>query len=157
MVWYNNGKGLMLDPNLSPVGEGPLLLLSDRIIIALMKAAYAVDIDAHHDFADTGVSTNEIVCTGYTARGDNNPLAGKTVTVDDANDRAEFDANDLVYTALGNGTNDTFDEIIIMREQDAGATDANTMLLAHASVSSTTTNGGNITLVFNAEGILQLS
>jgi len=157
MVWYNHGKGLILDPNLSPVGEGPLLLLSDRVVPGLMKTSYSINIDTDVDYDD--ISVSGIVATSYVEPGNASSLelAGKGTVVDTGNDRAEFDATDLVYTAIGNGANDTFDQIVITREQDAGITEANTMLIAHATVSSTTTNGGNITLVWNAEGILQIT
>ena len=69
----------------------------------------------------------------------------------------KFDAADPVYATIGNGANDTFDQIVVIREQDAGVTNANTELLATAFVPSTTTNGGNITLIINVEGLLQLT
>lgn len=161
MVWYNNGKCCVLSPEYTGTGggtavpEGPFDLLADTVKIALMKTSYSINIDSHQDFAD--ISASEIVATGYTARGDANPLASKTVTLDTTNDRAEFDAADLVYTAIGNGSNDTFDQIVVIRERATGPADGDTLLVAHATVSSTLTNGGNITLVFNAEGLLQLT
>lgn len=158
MVWYNHAKAIMLDPSFATapaVGEPPFALLLDIIRVALMKTTYTINIDTHNDFSD--ISVSEISATGYTARGNGIQLATKVVTEDTVNDRGEFDADDLQYTAIGNGGNDTFDQIVLMREQDAGATDANTLLIAHATVGSTTTNGGNITLVWNTEGILQLS
>lgn len=153
MVWYNRGKHIMMDPSAAGVGEAPFALLLDVIKCALMKTTYTIDIDLHAQFDD--ISASEIVATNYTARG--NALASKATTLDLTNNRAEFDAADLVFTTLGNGANDTFDQVVICREQDASATAANTELIAHVSVASTTTNGGNITLVFNAEGILQLT
>lgn len=155
MVFYNRGKFIIMDASAAGVGEPPLALLLDRILIALMKTTYAINIDTHEQFDD--VSASEIVATGYVARGDGNQLTGKATARDDPNDRTEFDATDLIYTTIGNGANDTFDQIIVMREQDAGATNVNTELLAHAAVPSTTTNGGNVTLVFNVEGLLQLT
>lgn len=157
MVWYNRGKFIILDASAAGVGEAPLALLLDRVIIPLMRAAYSIDIDAHGQFGDAGVSTNEIVATSYTARGNAIQLATKATTQNDTADRAEFDADDLQYTGIGNGTNDTFDAIIIAREQDAGATDANTELIAHTAVNPTLTNGGNVTLVFDGAGILHIT
>ena len=160
MVWYNHGKLTLLDPSHTTapvVGEAPFALLTDRIVPGLMKTTYSINIDTDLDYAD--ITTSGIVATSYIEPGNasSSQLASKTVAVDNANDRAEFDAVDLVYTAIGNGSNDTFDQIVITREQDAGATEGNTLLLAHATVASTTTNGGNITLVWNAEGILQVT
>lgn len=155
MVYYNNPKGFTMNPSFAGVGEAPLALLLDIIRIALMQASYAIDIDTDVDFAD--IVADEIVATGYGARGDAIELASKVIAVDNANNRAEFDSLDLTYVAIGNGTNDTFDQISAMREQDAGATDGNTLLIAHADVPSTTTNGGDVTLQFNTEGFLRLT
>ena len=158
MVWYNSGKVIILDPSFAgvpPVGEPPLELLLDVIRVALMDTTYAINIDTHVDFDD--ISASEIVATGYTPRGNAIALASKTIVVDNTNDRAEFDAADLTYTAIGNGANDTFDQIVVMRAQSAGETDILTLLIAHTTVSTTATNGGNITLVWNAEGILHIT
>ena len=158
MVWYNRGKFITFDTTAAGVGEPPYAPLLDKIIIGLFLASYSINIDTHEQWDDIAVSeiSNSSV-TNYTARGNAIELASKAIARDDTNDRSEFDADDLVYTAIGNGTNATFDQIVVAREQDAGATDANTELLAHTTVSSTTTNGGNVTLVFNAEGLLQLT
>jgi len=131
-------------------------VLADSIKIALMEeAVYVFNPDTHQDFAD--ISTDEITATSYTARGNGISLASKTVTLDTGGDRAEFDAADLQYTGIGNGLNDTFDQIVVMRERATAPADADTLLIAHSAVSPTTTNGGNITLIFNVEGLLQIT
>ncbi len=155
MVWLNRGKHTIFDRTAASVGEPPLDLLLDRVLIALMQTSYTPNIDTDEQFDD--ISASEISALGYVARGDSNPLAGKGIVVDNTNDRSEFDATDLVYSSIGGGPDDTFDQIVVMREQDAGATDANTELIATVVVPSTTTNGGNITLVFDAEGLLHIT
>lgn len=152
MVWFNRGRHITFNTSAAALGEAPYAPLLDVMKIALMRAAYTIDIDTHEQFDD--ISANEIVATGYTTRGF--VLASKTMTRDDTNDRTEFDAADQVFT-IGNGTNDTFDQIVICREQDSTPTAANTELLSHAVVPTTLTNGGQITLAFNAEGILHLA
>ena len=158
MVWFNTGKTIMLDPSFNwgtAMPEAPFALLLDKIFIALMKTSYVINIDTHLDFAD--VVASEIVATGYVGRGDAQALASKTVAVDNTNDRGEFDAADPTYTAIGNGANDTFDEIVVGRENDTTPTDASSPLIAHATVASTLTNGGDVTLQLNAEGLLQIT
>lgn len=156
MVFYNRGKHIVMDPNTATgLGETPFDLLTDIIRVALMGTAYAINIDTHEQFDD--ISANEIVVTGYTARGDGRELGTKTITRNNSFDRIEFDAADLVFSAIGNMTNQTFDQIVIMREQDAGATDANTELIAHRDIQGLTTNGGDVTLQWNVDGILQLT
>lgn len=156
MVWYDVGRYVILDA--TQEGEPPVDLLGDIIRVGLFLTTYTINIATHDHWDDIAVSeiSNSGV-TGYVARGDGIQLGTKTITNDTGNSRAEFDAADHVYTAIGNGTNATFDQIVIGREQDAGATDANTVLLGHATVASTTTNGGDVTLQWNAEGILQLT
>ena len=159
MTFYNHFKTILWDPSFATapaVGEAPVAVLLDIIRVAAMKAAYTFDAD-HEAWGDTGVSTQEIVATGYDAGGDGVQLGTKTVEQDDANDRGEFHCANLVYTTIGNGANDTIEELIAFREQDAGATDANRLLVAHTAVAATLTNGGDITLVFNAQGFWHLT
>ena len=156
MVWYNTGKTIMLDPRFNwgtAMPEPPFELLLDVVKVALMKTTYSINIDTDLDFGD--IAASEIVATNYTSRG--NALGTKAVAVDNANDRGEFDAADTVFSSLGNGSNDTFDQIVILRENDSTPTDASSPLVAHATVASTLSNGGDVTLVWNAEGILQIT
>lgn len=161
MVWYNVGKSIMLNPNFNwgtAMPEAPFDLLNDSILIALMLTTYTVNIDTHLDFAD--ISTSEIAnssVTGYTARGDATDLTGKSVATDNANDRSEFTCTDHTYSAIGNATNATFDQIVVLRENETTPTNADSPLIAHATVASTTTNGGDVTLQINAEGLLQIT
>jgi hypothetical protein len=151
MVWYNRGKFVILDASAAGVGEAPLALLLDVVKVALIEAGYTFNND-HEQFDEI---TNEGTATNYTTQG--NALATKATTQDNTGDRAEFDADDTVFSSLGNGGNMTFTQIVILREQDAGATAANSELMAHSAVGSTTSNGGDVTMVWNAEGILQIT
>lgn len=153
MVWYNRGKHIIFDRTEATMGELPLDLLTDIIRVCLMKTTYSVDIDAHEQFDD--IAASEIVCTSYSARGDGVELTTKVITRQDDPDRTIFDADNHTFTSIGGAVNDTFDQVAIVREQDAGATDANTELLAHLLTPEQTTTGGSITLVWNAAGVLQ--
>jgi len=61
--------------------------------IMLLTASYTPNIDSHTTRADL---TNEVSGTGYTAGGQ--ALAGVSLSVDNANDRAVWDANDPTWT-----------------------------------------------------------
>jgi len=152
MVWYNGGKLRILNASHAEAID----LVADTINVALMKTSYTINIDTtgHEHFDD--VSASEIVATNYVVFGGGTEaaLASKAVAADDTNDRAEFDAQDLTYSNIGNGSNDTFDQIIIYKDT---ATASTSSLIAHATVNSTTTNGSSITLQWDAQGILQLS
>jgi hypothetical protein len=69
-------------------------LSTDTIKVMLLTSTHAFNAD-HNVKAD--IDTNEISGTGYTAGGET--LANKTVTQDDANDRAVFDADDVSWTS----------------------------------------------------------
>lgn len=79
---YNNGKAKIIN--------GAIDLDTDTIKVALCTSSYTPNIDSHDFFDDI---TNEVSGTGYSAGG--YTLANKTVTVDTANDRAVFDADDI--------------------------------------------------------------
>ncbi len=152
MVWYTTGTHLFIDGAAANT-EPPFQFSSDIVRVALMLTTY-VFAHTHLDFAD--VSASEVTVTNYTARGNGIQLANKVSNLDLPNTRSEWDADDLAYNSIGNGANQTFDQIIVLREPDAGATDGNSQLLAHSSAPSTLTNGGNVLLEWNVEGILHL-
>lgn len=149
MVWYNFGKLIILDAGHTNAVD----LTNDTIKVALMKTTYSIDIDTH-DFLDD-VTASEIVATNYTTGfSGGGTLGTKATNQDNPNDRAEFDAADQLFSSIGNGSNDTFDQIIIYKSITSNAASP---LIAHATVTSTTTDGGDITLVWNPEGILHIT
>lgn len=85
-------------------------------------------------------------------------LSSLAVNLDDANDRAEFDADDLTYTALGAGTR-TVAGILIYKDADddgASADDAANPVIAWIETTFTP-DGSDVTVQWNAEGILQFT
>lgn len=117
--------------------------INDTFKIALYTASYSWSIDG----ADTAYSaTNEISATNYTAGGAT--LAGKTVTQDDTNDRAAWDANDVTWTSLGAAA----PRHAVLYDD----TTATKWVLIHWEL-ATDSNGGNYTLQFHANGMLLIS
>lgn len=153
MPFINNAKVMLLASSKTLKTE-PFSILADTIIAALMRTSFTEVIDAQTTFSS--ISTYEIVATGYTAFGNGNSLLSKAVAVDAANDRAEFDAADFTYTAIGGAANNEFDYVTLARAS-ADNTEATANTLASVAVTSTLTNGGDITLQWNAEGILQVT
>lgn len=110
-------------------------LSTDTIKVALFTSSYTPDIDADTTYA--GLS-NECTGSGYTAAGEE--VTTKAVTIDAANDRAVFDGDDVVWTALG-----------ALSPQPAWAVAYNVTsgrLIAYWEV-ATLTNGGDYTLRFS--------
>jgi hypothetical protein len=82
-------------------------------------------------------------------------LANEAVNLDDTNDRAEFDADDTTWTALGNGTR-AIQGALIYKYVDG--TDTNDIPIAFIDFAVAQNPGGSdFTITWNAEGILQLS
>lgn len=90
---YNYGKGEILKGNID--------LLTDDIYVALVTSSYTPDKDAHENFDDIN---NEVSGEGYDADGKELTYTGMSgqsnaVSIDDANDRAEFDADDVTWAS----------------------------------------------------------
>lgn len=81
-------------------------------------------------------------------------LANEAVNKDDTNDRAEFDADDVTWTALGNGTRAIQGALIYKHVTN----DTDSPIIAFVEFSATQNPGGSdFTVSWNAEGILQLT
>jgi len=102
--------------------------------------------DAVSDFT----TLDEFDGSGYSTGG--SALDSQAVNIDDANDRAEFDAADEVRSALGAGTRSIQGELLI-----SFITTLNGSLPLHwiEYAANKTPDGSDFTVVMNAEGILQ--
>ena len=79
-------------------------------------------------------------------------LTTEAVNKDDANDRAEFDADDVTWTALGAGTR-SIAGILVFKFVTADTDNVPIAWLEFSSVK--TPDGSDFTVQWNAEGILQ--
>ena len=143
MPWYNKGKFSVMN--------GSVALLTDTIKVMLVNSSASFNAD--HNFV-SDISANELSGTGYVGGFNGSgrkTLAGKTITEDDANDRAEFDANDVSWLAISAGTAAA---AVLIKEVTS---DADSLLIAYLDFSDLVTNGGDMTLQWDAEGILQIS
>lgn len=135
---YNKGKQLMLN--------GGVDFDADDIRVALVTSSYTPDAD--HDFANDLM--NELSGGNYVRKA----LAGESVTLDNANDRAYFDATDPVWTALGAAAGTPAYCIVFKQVTN----DTDSPLLAWLELTSPPTpNGGDYTVNFNAGGLIRLS
>jgi hypothetical protein len=134
------------------IGEntGRINWLSDTIKVMLVTSGYTFNRD--HDFASA--VSSELSGTGYVGGfggSGRKTLASKTITEDDTNDRAVYDAADSVWTAINAGT---AAGAIIIKE---GTSDADTELICFLDGASVVTNGGDVTLVYPSTGAFYLS
>lgn len=79
-------------------------------------------------------------------------LTGEAVNLDDPNDRAEFDADNVTINSLGAGTRSIAGALIYKHVTN----DANSPVIAWIEFSATP-DGSNFTIQWDAEGILQLT
>ncbi len=103
------------------------------------------------DFVD-----GELSGTGYTGGfggSGRKVLASKAVVYDTTNDRVELDAADSVWTGINAGTI----EWATILDETGQATDTTTPVVINVDLATTVTNGGDITIEWDAEGILQLT
>lgn len=129
-----------------------LNLLSDTIKVILLGTGYTPNKD-HQFVADLGA--NELSGTGYVAGfggSGRKTLASKTVTKDDTNDVAFFDAADVTWAGINAGTAGF---VAVVKEVNS---DADSPVLAIVDVSpDVATNGGDYTVTWAADGIFKIA
>lgn len=82
-------------------------------------------------------------------------LSGEAVNKDDANDRATFDANDVVFTSLGGDASRNAVGVVLYKH--VGADSANPVIVFHEFTSPVTSAATQITVPFAASDILRLT
>lgn len=112
----------------------------------ILVAGHTPNIDTHTGYSS--VSGDEESGTGYTAGGET--LASLTVTKDNTNDRASWDAADVTWTGLDVGTPS---HAILYDDTVTSPADC---LVAYWEV-TTASNGGNYTIQWGANGIILLT
>jgi hypothetical protein len=81
-------------------------------------------------------------------------LGGEVVNEDAPNNRAEFDANDITFPALGAGTRQA-QGMIIYRDTGGGAGSEVPIAFIDTGGFPFTGTGGDVIVTWNAEGIVQ--
>jgi hypothetical protein len=133
--------------------SGTIDLDTDDIRVALLMTNTTADteVDAIADLADYS-TLDECDSTGYARVA----LTGEAVAADDANDRAEFDANDASFTSLGGDATRAIQGALVYKHVDG--TDANDLPICFVDFTSDIpTTATQIDIPWNAEGILQHS
>lgn len=135
---YNNFKEQLLLGEIDLGSGSP----QDSIKVCLVTG-HSLDIDGDASYAD--VSGDEVSGTGYSAGGEE--LTSQSVSQDNSNNRAAFDADNVTWTGLDAGT----PNYAIMYDDDASD-----CLIAAWEI-TTASNGGDYTLQWHASGILLLT
>ena len=140
-VIFNEGKRRILD--------GTISFLAGDIKVSLHTSSYVPDQDTDHSYADL---TNELAGSGYTAGGES--LTTKVGVTDDTNNRGTVDADDVTWSSITAGTAALF---VIYLNSGVDATSYLICSIDSATGLPVVTNGGDLTIQWNADGILALS
>lgn len=116
-----------------------------RLILCMTNTTADTDVDADNT---SGYTLDEMDGANYARQN----LANEAVNVDDANDRAEFDADDVQIASLGNGTRQMQGALI----HEFITNDAGSFPFVFVEFAATINPGGStFTIAWNAEGIAQ--
>lgn len=138
---------------------------ADTIKVALFKETteYTPDPD-NHDFVsdvfDGGTTGEEMTATNYSRQA----LGGKSTTVDDTDDEGVWDASNVTFPNLGADTGGEVIEAILIYRQTGGddTTPSDDEILRILDDSEEAdlplqTNGGDVTIAWNSEGIINIT
>lgn len=140
--WFNKGVGSVMN--------GTIDLDTTTLKVMLVDSDYVFDKD--HDFASD--ITDELSAASYVGGfggSGRKTLASKTVTIDNTNDLAYLDADDVTWTALNAGT---IGGAIILKED---TNDAASPLLLFIDFTNLTTSGANVMIQWAATGIAKIT
>lgn len=139
---------------------GEIDLLADTIKIMALEGDTGED--QTDEFIGTIVTAGavEVTSTGYTGGfggAGRLTLASKTLAVDAANNRAEFDCANPVWSSISQAASETWVGFVVVKEI---TNDAASPVIAHIDTATglpLTPNGSDITLTINAEGLLHVT
>jgi len=132
--------GQIFNEGLTSIIKGEIAYLTDTISVGLFTSAAAPDIDADTFLSDI---SGELSGGGYVRK----TLASKTVTTDDANNRAIADAADVQWTSLTG----TFRYIITF--EDTGVASTSRLLSVIDTGSDQTLANGTYDLTWPTSGV----
>jgi hypothetical protein len=130
----------LYNPGLLKLLDGTIDFENDTIKVLLVDDNHSFD--KSHEFVDD-VDANEVSGTGYSRK----TLANKAITLDAGDDQVEFDADNPEYTALDAGT---VASAIIYKEVND---DTDSPIIANIDFPDLITNGSDVELKINADGL----
>ncbi len=122
--------------------------------VLLVMTNTTADTDQDAQLLNNITTLDEFDGSGYTKGG--SALASQVLSEDDPNDRGEFTANALTFATLGAGTRQIQGALLYGCSGGAIST-GNSLAIAFIDTGGfpISANGGDITITWNAEGILQ--
>ena len=154
-IWFNTGKLRCWAGS-----TGQIDLIND-VAVKVMAHQAVTGIDTDDEFIGDFIATaTEVTSTGYTGGfggAGRKALASKALTVDQVNNRAEFDCADVTWAAISQAAAETWVGFTIVKEITS---DALSPVIAHIDTATgipLTPNGSDITLTIDAEGLLHIT
>lgn len=142
-VVYNSAKNAILTAYLATLDARAKLLMSNTTAGTQNDGVVNVADITTLDLCDA---------TGYADQ----TLAGEAVATDDANDRAEYDATDIVFSGLGGDASRNYVGVLIIDYVDG--TNANDIVAFYIEFSAARDAAAtSVTVPWNTEGILWAS
>ncbi|MDZ4250290.1 MAG: hypothetical protein U0990_09405 [Candidatus Nanopelagicales bacterium] len=126
---------------------GELDLNAHDIRVMLVGSATTADTEEDATTISGFTTLDEFTDASYARKA----LAAEAVAADNANNRGEFDADDVTWTAL---TGDTAAAMLVFRHV-TNDTDSVPIAYIDSGGFPQTPGGANLTIAWNAEGILQ--
>lgn len=132
------------------LATGAIDLATADIRVMLVMTNTTADTEKDVEFVGDFTTLDEYDGANYARK-----ALTEAVNQDDANDRAEFDATDIQWAALGAGTRQAQAMVVFLHDtNDAGS---NPIAYIDSGGFPFSGNGGNVDVTWNAEGILQLT
>lgn len=142
--WFTNPLALALRADLD------LEVHDIRALILMTNNTALADRDA---LTISGITTlDEMGGANYVIKA----LANEIVNRDDANNRAEFDADDILWTLLGNGVR-SMAGVLLKRHVDGTAPNDIPIAFLDGGAFPLNPGGADFRVIWNAEGILHLA
>lgn len=130
---------------------------TDTVKMILCMTNTTAQTDPDKDFIGDLTTLDEFDGSGYTSGFGNagrKTLAGAVVTSDDANNEGKFDGDDVTWTSLGAGTR-SIDGVLLVEEI---TNDAASKIICYVEFTTPiVANGGDVTISWHADGILNLA
>lgn len=137
----------LYNPGLLKLLNGSIDFANDAIKVLLVNTSHAYDKTDEFVSDIVANEASNVSGSGYERK----TLASKTILLDAANDRVEYDAANPLYTSINAGT---IAAAIIYKEV---TTDSDSPLIAQIDFADLVTNGSDVELQVNVDGLFTVT
>lgn len=136
------------------IAAGEIDLNADDIRVVLLMANTTCDTENDGITTVSGFTTlDECDATGYSRQA----LTGEAVNKDDANDRAEFDANDASFAGLGGDATRDYAGVLVYKHVTNDADSVPIAFIQFTNSPAVSSGATQVDVPWNIEGIIQFT